>query len=160
MPSKQLDGRVLTAEWLSQQPLHLAWGAGNPAWDDVPSPEPVDATALVAELGRRTVTQVGFVVPNVDGQIETPQGNYALSGVPTRWLYVRTVFAFNEEPTARIRELGLFVGTEVAGGLPPGQRYFTPAQVTDPGRLYLLDRGQNLIRNGSVRPAFEYVLPF
>lgn len=160
MPSKQLDGRVLTAEWLSQQPLHLAWGAGLPAWDAVPSAEPVDATALEAELGRRTVTEVGFVVPDELGQIETPQGNYVLSDEPTRWLYVRTVFAFDEEPEARIRELGLFVGTQVQAGLPAGQRYFTPAQVTNPGRLYLLDRGQNLLRNGNVRAAFEYVLPF
>lgn len=160
MPAKQVDGRVMTAELISQQPLHLAWGTGDPAWDAVPSAEPVDANALVAELGRRTVTQVGFVLPDPLGQIETPQGNYTLSAVPTRWLYLRTVFAFGDEPEARIRELALFVGTEVDAGLPVGQRYFTPDQISSPGRMYMLDRSQNLLRNGNVRPAFEYVLPF
>lgn len=160
MPAKQLDGRVMTAQWLSQQPLYLAWGAGRAEWDAAPEPEPVDATALVAEIGRRVVTQVGFVLPDDAGLIEMPQGKYTLSAAPTRWLYVRTVFAFDEAPAAQIREVALFAGTQVAAGLPPGQRYFTPAQVTTPGKIFLLDRSQNFMRNGAVRSAFEYVLPF
>lgn len=160
MPAKQLNGRIATAKLISEQPIHIAWGTGNAAWDAVPDPEPVDAAGLVAEIGRRTATQVGFVIPDAAGTIETPQGNFTLSGTPTRHLYVRVVFAFDEAATEHIRELGIFLGTGILAGLPAGQRYFTPAQITDQGELYLLDRSQNFQRNGAVRPAFEYVLPF
>lgn len=160
MPAKQLDGRIAQAELIAAQPIYLAWGTGDPEWDNVPEPEPVDAIALVAEIGRRLATQVGYVLPDPGGAIETPQGNYALSAEPTRYLYVRTVFGFDDAPTDHIRELGLFVGSVPVDGLPAGQRYFTPAEIAQPGRLLLLDRSQNFQRNGAVRPAFEYVMPF
>lgn len=160
MPAKQLDGRVLLAQLVSGQPIHVAWGEGLAAWDAAPEPEPVNASALLAEIGRRTATEVGFVEPDPNGPIETPQGNFKPSATPTRWLYIRVVFAFDEAPAARIRELGVFIGTQLQAGLPAGQRYFTPDQIANPGKLYLLDRSQQFDRNGAVRPAFEYVLPF
>lgn len=160
MPAKQDDGRIAIAMLAAAQPLHLAWGEGDPAWDHTPEAEPTNATGLVAEIGRRTVTQVGFVTPDPAGQIETPQGNYTLSETPTRYLYVRTAFSFSDAETAHIREVGLFIGTELVPGLPHGQHYFTPDQVASPGRLLLLDRTQNFPRNGAARPGFEYVLPF
>ena len=46
---------------LASQTLHFAWGTGDAAWDTAPVPEPIDATALVNEVGRRLVTQVQFV---------------------------------------------------------------------------------------------------
>lgn len=160
MPAKQQDGRVALAAMVAAQPIHIAWGKGDPLWDASPQAEPVNASVLRDEIGRRTATQVGFVVPDDAGTVETPQGNFSLSAVPTRWLYVRVVFAFDDAADARIRELGIFIGTEAQVGLPPGQRYFTPAQLAKQGTLYLLDRSQNFQRNGSIRPAFEYVLPF
>lgn len=160
MPAKQLDGRVLTAQLVAEQPIHIAWGAGLAAWDDTPEPEPTNASALVNEIGRRTATEVGFVEPDAAGGIETPQGNFKPSATPTRWLYIRVVFAFDEAPAARIRELGVFVGTQLQAGLPAGQRYFEPADIAQPGKLYLLDRSQQFDRSGAVRPAFEYILPF
>jgi hypothetical protein len=160
MPAKQLDGRIAQAELVAAQPIHVAWGAGLPAWDTTPEAEPTNVTSLVNELGRRQATQVAFVNPDTNGSIETPQGNFSLSATPTRYLYVRVVFGFNEEPASRIRELGVFIGTTVKAGLPAGQKYFTPDQVNSKGRMYLLDRSQNFARNGSIRPAFEYVFPF
>ena len=160
MPAKQLDGRIGLAELVAAKPIYIAWGAGDAAWDTVPQPEPVDGTGLVAEIGRRLATQVGYVLPAPAGEIETPQGNYTISAQPTRYLYIRTVFAFDDAPTAHIRELAVFYGSVPVGGLPDGQRYFVPAQIADPGRLLLLDRSQNFERNGAVRPSFEYVLPF
>ena len=100
------------------------------------------------------------MVPDDAGTIETPQGNFTLSQEPTRWLYIRVVFGFDDAPTAHIREIGVFIGTETAAGLPVGQRYFTPDQIADGGHCYLIDRAQNFERSGSVRAAFEYVLPF
>ena len=160
MPAKQIDGRIALAELVAAQSIYVAWGTGNPAWDATPDPEPVDATALVAEIGRRVATQVSFVVPDDNGTIETPQGNFTLSIPPTRHLYVRVLFSFGDAPAAHIREIGVFMGTTLQAGLPAGQHYFAPADILDPGRLYLLDRSQNFQRNGAVRPAFEYVFPF
>lgn len=160
MPAKQHAGRIATAALIAAQPIHIAWGTGLPAWDAAPEAEPVAATGLVAEVGRRTATQVGYVIPDDAGTIETPQGNFTLSQEPTRWLYIRVVFGFDDAPTAHIREIGVFIGTETAAGLPVGQRYFTPAQIADGGHCYLIDRAQNFERSGSVRAAFEYVLPF
>jgi len=160
MPAKQHAGRIATAALIAAQPIHVAWGTGDPAWDSAPAPEPVDALGLIAEVGRRTATQVGYVIPDDAGTIETPQGNFSLSLEPTRWLYIRVVFAFDDAPTEHIREIGVFIGTETAEELPVGQRYFTPAQVTDGGQCYLIDRSQNFERSGSVRAAFEYILPF
>lgn len=160
MPAKQVDGRIAMCELIAAQPIYLALGTGDPAWDDTPEPEPVDATALVAEVGRRIATEVGFVLPDTNGSIETPQGNYTLSDTPTRYLYVRTVFAFEEAADAHVREIGMFVGSVPVEGLPAGQRYFTPDQIAQPGRLLILDRSQNFEGNGAVRPAFEYIMPF
>ena len=160
MPAKQLDGRVATAELIAAQPIHIAWGTGDPAWDSAPEPEPTNANGLLSEVGRRTATQVGFVIPDENGSIETPQGNFSLSATPTRWLYVRVVFAFADAADQHIREIAVFMGTQTDPALPAGQRYFTPDQLTGPGRLYLLDRSQNFERSGTVRAAFEYVLPF
>lgn len=160
MPAKQLDGRILNAELIASLPIHIAWGTGNPSWDTNPETEPNNATALVAEVGRRQATQVAYVVEDPQGSIETPQGNFSLSETPTRHVYVRVIFAFNEAASDHIRELGVFVGTQTSPGLPAGQRYFTPSQIVNPGRLYLLDRSQSFQRNGAVRPAFEYVFPF
>lgn len=160
MPAKQHAGRIATAELIADQPIHFAWGAGDPAWDVNPQPEPVDAPGLVAEIGRRTATQVGFAVPDDAGSIETPNGNFSPSPVPTRWLHVRCTFAFDDAPAAHIREIAVFIGTKTDPGLPSGQRYFTPDQLTNPGHCYLLDRSQNFGRSGTVRAGFEYILPF
>lgn len=160
MPAKQLDGRILNAELIAALPIHVAWGTGDPDWDTEAETEPNNTTALVAEVGRRQATQVAFVVEDANGSIETPQGNFTLSSVPTRHIYVRVIFAFDEAATEHIRELGVFVNTQTTPGLPAGQRYFTPDQIVNPGRLYLLDRSQSFQRNGAVRPAFEYIFPF
>lgn len=157
----QNDGRIALAVAVATQPIHLAWGRGRPAWDSAPEPEPNNATSLIDEVGRRTATQVGYVVPDANGEIELPSGaRYTSSAVPTRWVYVRFTFSFGDAAGQDIRELGIFLGSKTDPALPAGQRYFTPAQVTQPGRLYALDREPKLTRNGSVRQHYEYVLPF
>lgn len=157
----QDDGRTALAVAIKTQPLHVAWGTGNPAWDSAPEPEPTNATALVSEVGRRTATSVDYVLPDAAGTIVLPTGDkYSVSPTPTPWVYVRTVFEFGDAVGATIREIGLFVGTQTDGALPPGQRYFTPAQVVSPGRLYLLNRQERIVRSGGTYQAIEFVLPF
>ncbi|PZP30443.1 MAG: hypothetical protein DI603_15070 [Roseateles depolymerans] len=156
----QNTGRIALARAIASQSIHLAWGRGDPAWDAQPQPEPTDATALADEIGRRIATQVGYARPDANGEIEMVSGRYTQSAQPTKWLYVRFTFDFGDAELQTVRELGIFVGTQPAAGVPPGQRYLTPDQVAVAGDLYALERLPKFTRNGAVRQVFEYVLPF
>lgn len=161
MATLQDAGRIANAIAFSQRPLYLAWGRGAAAWDATPQPEPSNATALIDEVGRRLASFVGFVAPSPSGEIELSSGHrYTASTVPTQWVYMSTVFWFNEADGETLRELAVFVGGATDPGLPPGQRYFTPGEVTDPGHMYLLERVPAFPRTLSVREMFEYVFPF
>lgn len=156
----QDSGRIALAAALASLPIHFAWGRGNPAWDANPDPEPTNATALVDEIARRTATAVGYVLPDPAGEIETVDGNYTASAVPTEWVHVRTQYNYGDAAGETIRELGLFLGTVTDPALPAGQRYFTPAEIVNPGLLYTLERIPFFVRNPTVRQVFEYVMPF
>lgn len=165
------SGRAAFAAALAAKPLHLAWGTGDPAWDADPASAPslANATSLVAEVGRRTITQVGFVVADEEGDIIIPTGTtsegvvqesrYRLVAEPTPNLYLRVAYAFGDAANLTIRELAIFSDTKTAEGLPPGQRYFTPADIADPG---IMVAGQILdtpiVRSPSVRQTEEFVI--
>lgn len=161
MATLQDDGRTALASAMAAMPVHLAWGRGLPEWDTAPDPEPTNASALVDEVGRRLATFVGYVQPDPAGEVELPSGSkYTVVAGPTRWLYVRVVFNFEDADGETIRELGITFGAAPVAGLPAGQRYFTPEQIAEPGHLYALERVSAFVRNGAVRQTFEYVLPF
>lgn len=161
MPSLQHDGRIGETEIFINLPIHIAWGRGDPDWDDAYQPEPIEQTNLLDEVGRRTATQVQFVFPDAGGEIETPDGNYRLSATPTRWAHVRVVFDYDDAVGEEIREVGVFFNTQTDPLLPAGQRYFEPSEIVDNGRLKILHHLQNkIVREGGVRQSFEYVLPF
>lgn len=163
----QDQGRIALAKALQEQAIYLAWGRGLPAWDGAPVSEPVNATALVDEIGRRIATAKRFVTPQTDPNpaaaydIKTPGGDkYLYSAEPTNYLLLEFQFEYNDASTERIRELGVFIGCETIPGLPAGQRYFTPDQIKTQGRLYMLDRIPKLIRTSTTEPLYRYVLPF
>lgn len=60
------SGRTALAASLLLQPIHLAWGEGDPAWDATPQSEPTTATALVAEFGRHALTESLYVMNEPD----------------------------------------------------------------------------------------------
>ena len=165
-------GRAAIAKAISARPLHLAWGIGDPAWDaeDAELPSLVDATALFNEVGRRVPTSVGFVTPDDDGDIIIPKGRgtndsvqearYRRSDAPTPYLYVQISYEFKDAHSSVIRELGVFMDGVAVEGLPPGQRYFLPSEVAEPGLLLaaqILKPGIN--RSPSVRQVIDFVLP-
>ena len=79
----QDQGRTALARAIAAQSLYLAWGRGLPAWDAVPEAEPTTAAALVDEIGRRQVTAVQYVEPDVAGEIELPDASrYTTSATP------------------------------------------------------------------------------
>lgn len=165
-------GRAAIARAIAERPLHLAWGTGDPAWDDPEAelPSQVDATALVNEVGRRVASSVGFVVPDDEGNIVIPVGvgadgdvqeaRYSSVTGPTPYLYIRVNYNFADASNVIICEFGLFMDTQVKADLPPGQRYFTPAELESPGLLLAAQIVQPSIqRSPAVRQSIEFVLP-
>ncbi len=154
------SGRSAVAEILKDQPIHMAWGSGVAAWDTESVPEPLTAVALENEIGRRVATQVQYCTPSSSGEIEVPNGKFAISAEPTNFLFMRFTFAFLDAPSATIRELGVFVGTTIRSSVPSSQQYFVPADVQTPGRLLLLERIPKLDRSPDIRQQFEFVVQF
>ena len=166
------SGRAAIAKAISENTLHLAWGTGDPAWDapDAELPSLVEATALVNEVGRHALTRCGFVLPDEAGDIIIPvsggandavqEARYRKSDTPTPYLYIYVQYDYGDASNAVIREYGLFMGTTLTEGLPPGQRYFTPAQVQDTGLLMAVQIVTPPInRSPSVRQSVEFVMP-
>lgn len=151
------SGRAAIAQAIANEQVHLAWGSGDAAWDDNPVFETIDQTALVNEIGRRKASIVGYCTPDDTGDIVTTQGRFRESSDPTRYAFFRFTFDYSDAPTAEIRELGVFLGTQVDPALPPGQMYFLPAEVVDPGTLLLLERIDRVPRSPNVRATFEQV---
>ena len=152
------SGRVALAIALKTQSFHCAWGTGDVAWDTDPVQESTGATALVAELGRARAVVLEFAYPDVDGYITFPSGKFSVSATPTDHLYLKFQFGHQDEPLARIREIGVFVGSVPAPGTTVGQNYFTPDQISYAGRLMLLERFPFIDRSLAVRQSFEFVI--
>ncbi|EAM1616332.1 hypothetical protein EU642_22100 [Salmonella enterica] len=155
------SGRAAVATAISNQPIHLAWGSGEPAWDAVVNgqPEDVGSTKLVNELGRRTVTQKQYCTPKADGEIIVSQGRFTRSVVPTKYLYLRFAFDFNDAAQADIRELGIFVGSTTVAK-PATTDYYLPSEVTDQGQLLVSENIDKLTRSQQIRQQFEFVIQF
>lgn len=151
-------GRIAMAMAIANEPIHLGWGSGDPAWDVTPEPEDIADTALVNEIGRRTITALEYCLPDVGGEIEVPNGRFTVSPTPTNYLYMRFRFDFADASSSTIREIGIFMNTAIGSGLPPGQMYFLPEEIQDSGRLLAVERIPALIRSASVRETFEFVL--
>lgn len=165
-------GRAAIALALSLRPIHVAWGSGRPEWDaeNTDLPSLANSTALVAELGRRAPAHIGFVEPDDQGDIVIPvatgfggevqEARYKSVTGPTPYLYVRVNYNFEDAANAVVREIGVFMDTEIKEGLLPGQRYFTPADVKNQGLLIAAQIIEPPInRSPSVRQSIEFVLP-
>jgi len=159
MPILTRSGRVVIAESIALRAVHLAWGLGDGAWITPPS-ENADATSLVSEIGRRTASEVTFVVPDAGGDIVLPTGSYSRSASPTNHLFVVTNFEFVDAQSAVIREIAVFVGSTMIPGLPEGRKYFVPSEVQSPGRMLHLENIAPIYRSPAIRENFEIVVTF
>jgi hypothetical protein len=162
-----LSGRVAMCAAMANETIHLAWGTGDPAWDEELPPGGVDQSALVNEIGRRLPTLIQFVTPDPDGGIsvfdaddsgEETRFSPSPDNAPTNHLYVMTNFDFTDGLGATIRELGVFIGTKTDPELPPGQRYFTPDQIVDPGIMLAFENRPAAVRYQGVRQVYEFVV--
>jgi hypothetical protein len=151
------SGRTALAVSLKTQPIHLAWGLGDGVWTDVPEAS-INATSLVNEVGRRIVDEVLFCEGDENGLLVTPTGRFSATEEPTNQLYFHCTFDFEDASAETIRELGIFIGTEISEICPPGQRYFVPSELTDPGILLIYETTVPLIRTAATREAFSFVV--
>lgn len=154
------SGRAAAAAAVKAQPIHMAWGSGDPSWDDVPIPESASAVALLNELGRRRASQVLFCLPDDNGELVVPTGRFSVSTEPTKYLYMRFAFDFTDAEAATIRETAIFLGTVPEDTVPSGQEYLIPSEVEDPGLMLALEHIDKLVRSSSIRQQFEFVIQF
>lgn len=155
------SGRVAIANAITSLPLHFAWGSGDGAWLTPPSESP-NAASLIAEIGRRTATAWAYVVADAAGDIVTSTGSFSLSpgNAPTSNIWVKADFAFSDAQSSVIREVAVYSDTTVIAGLPPGQAYFTPSQIADPGILLYLENITPIFRSPTIQENFEAVISF
>ncbi|HBR1863909.1 TPA: hypothetical protein L9M48_004888 [Klebsiella pneumoniae] len=154
------SGRAAVATSIKQNPIHLAWGSGSVDWDASQPPESIGTSTLLAEVGRRKVTQAMFCTPDPLGEIVVSQGRFSLSTEATNYLYLRFAFDFLDAQDATIRELGVFVGTEAKSTTPEGQDYLLPEDIEDPGTMLVLEYVEKLVRSPQIRQQFEFVVQF
>lgn len=121
-------------------------------------PEDLQASTLLHEVGRKAVDEVSFCVGDENGLLVTPTGRFTATDTPTNQLYVHATFDFEDAANETIRELGIFIGTEVSESCPPGQRYFVPSDLKNPGILLVLENTVPLIRTATTREAFSFVI--
>lgn len=164
-------GRAAIVKALKERSIHLAWGIGLSEWDaeDAVLPGLTSRTELFNEIGRRAITSSAYVTPDEEGDIVIPissesselnEVRYSISDVPTPYLYIRVNYDFSDAPNAVIRELGVFMDTEVADGVPAGKKYLLPEDLSDKGILLAMQCVKPAInRSPSVRQTIEFVLP-
>lgn len=153
-------GRTALAYAMQQQPIYIAWGRGLEAWDSAPERENRNAVALRHEVGRIKAQTVQFCTPAEDGPIIVIGGRYRQSDIPTPHLHIRGHFEMDDGLGEVIRELGLFMGTQLKTGLPKGQRYFQPNDVQERGALLAIDHITPITRGVGAQIAFDFVITF
>ncbi|EJG5414282.1 hypothetical protein NAD41_000883 [Salmonella enterica] len=158
------SGRAAVATAIVGQPLHLAWGSGDVVWDSstLPPAPSTGATTLVAEVGRRVVTQTQYCTPKTGGEIIVSQGQFTATpnNAPSKYLYLRFAYDFMDAANVDIRELGVFVGGTMNGAGTNGYWDTSRTPPTNPGQLLVLENIQKLHRSQQVKQQFEFVIQF
>lgn len=164
-------GRAALVKAVMSRPLTLAWGTGDPAWNkkDAEWPSLVYATALTNEIGRRVPSYAAFALPDDNGDIVVSKGvlpdgkvvkaRYRIVTEPTPYLYVRVDYDFEEGGVSLINEIGLFMDAVPKAGLPPGQRYFLPHEIEEPGLLLAAQISTPITRSPAMQQGVNFVLP-
>jgi hypothetical protein len=155
------SGRVAIAEAIKAAPaVHLAWGSGDASWGTTPPSPQTTATALLNEIGRRQAVEVRFATPNPTGLITVPNGTFDVTDTPSPALYFRFFFEFGDAVGQTIREQAIFVNTVRNNGVSPALAYLTPDQISNPGRLIVLQHSSPILREATTRQLFEFVVTF
>lgn len=120
------------------------------------------ASALNAALGLLETQNKQYVTPNNStGLIVTGAGEkWDNSGSPTPYIYLEAAFDFADEPSATIKELGVYIDSTFSGSPPPEQTYFPNAGISSIGQLLNIEYITPIVRSGSQNGVFKTVLRF
>jgi hypothetical protein len=154
------SGRTAIADTIRGSTIFMGWGSGLTSWDTTFVVEQLSKTQLVTPVGYRKLTESAYCTPDPAGTIVVPTGSFLITQTPTKHLYLRFTFDYEDAPNAQIRETAVFLGTTTQAGLPLGQMYFSPAQVTNPGTMLVAENIARLNRNPATRETFEFVVTF
>lgn len=151
------SGRIAVASILASQPVHLAWGAGSVLWDVTPTQPSVNDTGLVAELGRMHATAIQYALPSDTGDVELPEGRYAISTNPTKYLLLTFASSFGTGNGESVRELGVYFGATLKAGIEATE-YLTPDQLETTGAMLVVERVAVFKRESNTRQKFTYLV--
>jgi hypothetical protein len=99
-------------------------------------------------------------LPNPAGVIVVPNGTFSVSATPTQNLYFKFFFEFGDAVGETIREQAIFLNTVRNAGVSPSLAYLTPDQISNPGRMIVLQHSNPILREATTRQLFEFVVTF
>ena len=155
---------------LYDQPLTIAVGSGDPAWDNLAPPvTPDDVAKLLSEMSQQTeltdpvgftrIRNKTFVVPDANGDIIMSDGTkWSKSSDPSNAFLVEGLLDLTDATGVTLRENGVYAGTEFDGTVLPGQMYIPLANVTKLGTLVELTRFPAIVRDGSLSQTLQELL--
>jgi hypothetical protein len=161
------------AKAIKDQPMFLALGRGDTSWsDETPPLEDIGAVQLLNEIGRRALSRSLYVVPDANGDIEVPvsvtqdqnggwnveKERFSVSETPTRHLYLEFNLDYTDAVDETVREIGLYVGSVLKPGLPPGQMFFNKSDFVSEGLLFEIEHKRPYIREVNRRTTFAWVI--
>jgi hypothetical protein len=154
-------GHIKLAKEMFDEDFRLGWGTLPTAdeWGNNPPAEDLDATELVAEVGRIKTQTKNYVLPDDNGLIEIDGIKWAVSTEPTKYVYMKFVFEQDMNSADTIYQLGIFSDTVPEAGKET-EDYLLPTEIDNVGELLLLENQPAVYRNSATREIFEYVITF
>lgn len=117
-------------------------------------------TGLLQEYGRRSPLLVGYAYADPNGAIVANGSSWTYTTTPTGNLYLQFKFDPTDAVGNIIYQTGIFLGTVSAAGVTPGTQYLLPAQVGNPGQLYMADNVEPFSRFAGKREIYEVVISY
>ena len=114
------------------------FGGSPPIWTDVPAPVNPDTTSLISLKALKRYSVINYIVEDEFGNIFINNKTYKTSLTPTNLLHIRCVFAANEAAGYNICQFGIYIKSELASSVTPGQSFIPIDQIVSPGILMLL----------------------
>ena len=161
-------GHIALAISAYQTEYYLAWGTARSDTDiskwraeNTPPAEDPATTDLLLEVGRRIVTDKAYVKEDKEnGTVEANNTKWARSATPTNHFYLMFKFEAKDAPTAVLRQVGLFTGTQKKASVPATKYFLLPEDLENKGALFMYQNIAPIVRNTATREVFEYVITF
>lgn len=117
-------------------------------------------TVLINELGRQVQRVTNFMVRDNNGAFDFNGVKYSITTTPTNILMVQFEFPSLAASDKHIFQLGLYLGTQRAGGVPSSVTYLTPNQMASRGSMLVYENITPLERLSGKREYFNYLMIF